>query len=69
MTDPEFGEVFTTYLGRESPGVRPYAKRAAAAKNRQKKHVEGQNEIFETAAETPNPISFLKVELMTFSKH
>ena len=35
MTDPEFGEVFTTYLGRESPGVRPYAGETVA-------HVGGQ---------------------------
>ena len=30
MTDPEFGEVFATYLGRESPGVRPYAGETVA---------------------------------------
>ena len=30
MTNPEFGEVFTTYLGRESPGVRPYAGETVA---------------------------------------
>ena len=35
MTDPEFGEVFTTYLGRASPGVRPYAGETVA-------HVGGQ---------------------------
>ena len=35
MTDPEFGEVLTTYLGRESPGVRPYAGETVA-------HVGGQ---------------------------
>ena len=38
MTNPEFGEVFTTYLGRESPAVRPYTATVDETVARQKRN-------------------------------